>query len=464
MRAQVWRLVTTLTLATATATATVDAAPTLEPFGLQGRVLSLGFNGSLYAGTFGDGVFRRDVSNPQATWVPLGLEAKRVRAVYPRACGPLGTSTLVGLQGNPILTDSALVYRAEMDQLPWAEDDAGMSRANVTAVWSLAGFATGTKCGATFASSIGPTGGVWKRTADNAPWQVVLDIGFGAGNVVHVDPASGNVWAGGENAVLSPWIARSTDGGDTWHTAHPDLAGDNACDAIDVHPNDPDVAYAGMEGAVLRTVDGGKTWQQTGLGLTQAYMYGLALDSATPTHILAGGTVTNPNSWALWETFDAGATWSEIPAPLVKASDASSGVTAAGITSLIADPTRGGTFYIATDGHGVWRYLSTPSSTPFPLPPPQLVLAPAYPNPFNARTTLPFEVPPSLDGARVRLAIYNVRGDLVRVVLNANLPAGPHRTTWDGADANQRIVGSGVYYCSVQAGSQHQSRAIVLVK
>jgi hypothetical protein len=67
---------------------------------------------------------------------------------------------------------------------------------------------------------------------------------------------------------------------------YPDLSGDNACNSIVIHPDDPDVAYAGMEGAVIKTTDGGKTWSYTGLRNTLAYFYGLALDTATPAHIL----------------------------------------------------------------------------------------------------------------------------------------------------------------------------------
>ncbi|MDH3217185.1 MAG: hypothetical protein OEN01_13025, partial [Candidatus Krumholzibacteria bacterium] len=113
----------------------VGSASLLEPFGLAGRhVTSLGMHGSLYAGTIDDGVFRRDLSNPQASWVSLGLPGKRIRAVYPHTSGPLGFTTSAGLEGNAPHLDSALVYCSEMDQLPWVESDDGMTRNDIISV------------------------------------------------------------------------------------------------------------------------------------------------------------------------------------------------------------------------------------------------------------------------------------------------------------------------------------------
>ena len=430
-------------------------AAQLEPFGLQGRqVSSLAFYGSLYAGTLGDGVFKRDVNAPSDEWAMLGLHGKKIRTVYPHASGALGFATSVGLEGNPLAPDSSLIYCAELDQLPWVVADSGIVRSDVTAIWSLDGFPSPAVCGETFAASVGSLGGVWRRQYGATRWEFVLDVGFGVANVVRADAASGNVWAGGENAILAPWIARSVDLGETWQVAYPDMAGDNACDALVVHPADPERAYAGMEGAVIQTVDGGLSWQPTGLIGTPAYTYGLALDSGAPSHLLAGGMVTNPNSWALWESFDAGANWQDVAAPQLGTR---------GISSIVADPLRAGTFYIGTFGDGVWKYRRSASSSE-PFAGPSLLLAPAVPNPFNARTVLPFDLPAALHGVPVRLAIYDARGALLRILVEAALPAGPYRIGWDGADRQGRPLASGVYYCRLNAGSQRDMQPVVLLK
>jgi hypothetical protein len=140
------------------------------------------------------------------------------------------------------------------------------------------------------------------------------------------------------------------------------------------------------------------------------------------------------------------------------------GEVVAGISSLLADPARAGTFYIATNGSGVWRYRSTPASSE-PPPLAALVLRPSYPNPFNARTTLHFDIPTALDGARVHLAIYSVRGERLRVLTDEILRAGRHSATSNGGqDASRNSLASGMYHCRLQAGSQRRTQPLVLLK
>jgi hypothetical protein len=70
------------------------------------------------------------------------------------------------------------------------------------------------------------------------------------------------------------------------------------------------------------------------------------------------------------------------------------------------------------------------------------------PNPFNPLTTLRFEVPAA---GRVRLEVYDAAGRLVRVLLDADLPAGGHQAVWDGRNAAGQAVASGSYLARLQA-------------
>lgn len=435
----------------------------LEPFGLQGKVVtSLGIYGSLYAGTDGYGVFKRSIFNNDTGWVSLGLEGKKIWSVYPHKYGPLGFATSAGIELQPSDGDSVLIYCSIFDQPEWAVTDSGMNRGAVAVIRSLDGFPDPTICGETFAASAGSSAGVWRRAFTSTRWEKVLDIGAGVANVVRADQRSGNVWAGGENGIFAPWIAKSTDQGDNWDISYPDLAGDNACNAIVIHPDNPNLVYAGMEGAVIKTTDGGKTWTFTGLRDTQAYIYGLAFDGANPAHIFAGGLITNPNSWALWESLDAGETWQEIPPPVLVTP-----VVVAGILSIVADPSRAGVIYIATYGHGVWKYESMttgvddPPESSLPL---QFMLEQNYPNPFNPETTIRFEIPPALGGSSAQLSIVDVRGVLVRVLIDRELNAGSKSVKWDGKDEKDRLVASGVYFCRLQIGNSRQVRKLSLVR
>lgn len=85
------------------------------------------------------------------------------------------------------------------------------------------------------------------------------------------------------------------------------------------------------------------------------------------------------------------------------------------------------------------------------------------PNPFNPMTTIYFDVPSG--GGRVALRIYDVRGNLVRTLLDRFEPVGSHRgVTWNALnDAGSRVA-SGVYFCRLQASSFDQSVRMVLIE
>ena len=84
-----------------------------------------------------------------------------------------------------------------------------------------------------------------------------------------------------------------------------------------------------------------------------------------------------------------------------------------------------------------------------------------YPNPFNPETTISYAVPEASD---VRLIIYNIQGQEVRVLLNAPHSAGRYNTRWDGRDASGRSVSTGVYVYRLDAGSNVALRKMVFVK
>jgi hypothetical protein len=66
-----------------------------------------------------------------------------------------------------------------------------------------------------------------------------------------------------------------------------------------------------------------------------------------------------------------------------------------------------------------------------------------YPNPFNPTTTVNFALP---EAGRVKLAVYDLRGRLVRTLADENYGVGSHRVPWDGKDAHGNPLASGVYF------------------
>ncbi|MHB8079386.1 MAG: FlgD immunoglobulin-like domain containing protein [Candidatus Krumholzibacteriia bacterium] len=93
--------------------------------------------------------------------------------------------------------------------------------------------------------------------------------------------------------------------------------------------------------------------------------------------------------------------------------------------------------------------------------PSELHLAGASPNPFNPGTTIRFNLPMA---GQARLAVYDVAGRLVRVLVDGELPAGGHETAWDGRDSAGRALASGSYLARLEAGGKVEVARMGLVR
>jgi hypothetical protein len=80
----------------------------------------------------------------------------------------------------------------------------------------------------------------------------------------------------------------------------------------------------------------------------------------------------------------------------------------------------------------------------------------AYPNPFNPVTHLSYFIPES---QHVRLAVYDVAGRLVDVLVDGVKDAGEHTLEWDASG-----VASGVYFGRMTAGEFTQVRRLTVLK
>ncbi len=85
----------------------------------------------------------------------------------------------------------------------------------------------------------------------------------------------------------------------------------------------------------------------------------------------------------------------------------------------------------------------------------------AAPNPFNPVTTIRYEVPAK---ENVRLCVYNVFGQRIAVLVDAEHEPGRYMLSWHGTDATGRAMGSGVYLLRLTAGTTQILRRVTLVK
>ena len=84
-----------------------------------------------------------------------------------------------------------------------------------------------------------------------------------------------------------------------------------------------------------------------------------------------------------------------------------------------------------------------------------------WPNPFNATAHLGFHLS---QAAAIRLAIYNVQGQLVRTLVDEPLHAGVHRTLWDGRDELGHAAATGPYFARFRIAhhAPHYAKLVLL--
>jgi len=84
-----------------------------------------------------------------------------------------------------------------------------------------------------------------------------------------------------------------------------------------------------------------------------------------------------------------------------------------------------------------------------------------YPNPFNPETKIVFNLPES---GKVKLEIYNIKGQKVKQLVNDQLSARQHSVVWDGEDSNNKRVSSGIYLYRLQTPTKILTKKMLLLK
>lgn len=84
-----------------------------------------------------------------------------------------------------------------------------------------------------------------------------------------------------------------------------------------------------------------------------------------------------------------------------------------------------------------------------------------YPNPFNPSTNIKFEL---TDNAKTEVTIYNVKGQLVKKLLDGFLKKGTNEVFWDGKDNNGQLCASGNYFYKVRCNNQVKINKMLILK
>ncbi len=196
----------------------------------------------------------------------------------------------------------------------------------------------------------------------------------------------------------------------------------------------------GDYGTILRTLDGGATWEIDSSGTTSNLYGAWSVNGADA--VVVGNVAT------ILTTSDGGATWHR---------------TAATTTNNLyavhfLDVDRG---TIVGDKGIVLRtaLASTPTSVPGNervLMPEDFSLSQNYPNPFNGMTNFEYRI---ANRGFVSLKVFDILGREIATLVDGEKLPGVYRVQWNAAN-----FASGVYFCRMQSGNFIQTRKVLLLR
>ena len=171
-----------------------------------------------------------------------------------------------------------------------------------------------------------PSGGLWKTTDDGASWTALTDDNpvLGVSDVVVLagsttsndtlyigtgDRDGGSLWSmgGGQTGDNnSIGVLKSVDGGATWNTTGLSFQASEGVlvNRLIVNPDNHNILYAATTNGLYKTTDGGNNWTQ----LSNTDFYDLEFKPGNPQTMYAGGNT----SGRIYLSTDGGATWSEV--------------------------------------------------------------------------------------------------------------------------------------------------------
>ena len=84
-----------------------------------------------------------------------------------------------------------------------------------------------------------------------------------------------------------------------------------------------------------------------------------------------------------------------------------------------------------------------------------------YPNPFNPSTKIEYAVQ---QAGHVTIKVFNLRGELVKTLVDQDRPSGEYSAVWDGKNDIGNSVASGQYFYQLSVGDFVTSKKLLLLK
>lgn len=268
-----------------------------------------------------------------------------------------------------------------------------------------------------------------------------------------VSPTNNDVvYVGTAPVPNDPHIFRTSNGGANFVDITPTTMPDRYPMDIAIDPTNDDVAYVVFGGFgsahVMKTTDGGQSWVDMTNNLPDVPTIAITVDPLYPNHVYLG------NDLGVFASTNGGGTWTPWMDGLPDA------VMAMDLT--ISQPAR--LLRVATHGNGVFEraLFDEPLAVDddeFTVT--AFTLAQNYPNPFNPSTTIAYRL---TQATPVQLTVYNMAGQVVRTLVDAEQEAGAYETTWDGTNMHGEMVSSGTYLYRLEADGFVETKRMTFLK
>ncbi len=253
-------------------------------------------------------------------------------------------------------------------------------------------------------------------------------------------------------AATEAGLYESADSGENWTIISGTLES-RQIHAVAINPSDPQEIFVSVHrDGIYRSSDGGASWQHRIAGLeANSSIHNIVFDPTNPDNLFASDLYSG-----VYRSTDGGDIWIKINEGLQSR--------AARSLAISAD---GQHLYLGTNEDGVQRL--DVSGNPLRIDSdnannPKLrdfALGQNFPNPFNPSTSITFEL---LKDADITISIYDVRGRLVRTLLNQSMTKGSTTISWDGKDNAGNSVKGGVYFYILQTDGFYQAKKMILLK
>ena len=289
-------------------------------------------------------------------------------------------------------------------------------------------------------------GDSWATTNGGQPLDgnaaVAMAVSLTDPDVVYATTAPDRIPGGGRGTRTGAFVTRN--GGTTWT----DITGtlpDRILMDVAVHPTDDRIAYVAASGFgtghVFKTTDGGASWADVTGTLPDAPTSAVIVDPAFPDEVYAGndvGVFVSRDGGATWESFNAG-----LPEAVL-------------VADLQVSPLDR-TLRVATHGNGMWKrpLVRVPVANE-PGAAPEGFALEAAPNPVRGQATVTFRLP---EAGPVRLAVYDVRGRRVALLIDGSRPAGRHTARLDATR-----LAAGAYTVRLEAAGRALMRRVTVVR